>query len=78
MNHIPGPFKKTIPTAAKYTSYSFDANAKLIGKEDFYTRNDRAAAAVHVAVRFPVRDSASVAKLLRDVAEQIEQGKAQG
>ncbi|HAL92921.1 MAG TPA: hypothetical protein DCM68_07860 [Verrucomicrobia bacterium] len=60
------------PTVAKYTEYAFDVAAKLIGQEDFYKRLDLAAAAVCVAVRFPVRDNASVAKLLRDIAGQLE------
>lgn len=60
------------PTVAKYTQYSFDADAKLIGSEDFYQRLDFATAAVRVSVRFPVRDNASVANLLRGIADQIE------
>ena len=68
--------KKKTPTAAKYTEYSFDADAKFIGKEDFYTKMDRALAAVSVSVRFPVRDNAAVAELLHNIADQIGKKKA--
>ena len=68
--------KKKIPAVAKYTTYSFDANAKFIGQEDYFQRIDRADAAITVSVRFPVRDNATVAVLLRDIATQIVKQKA--
>lgn len=64
------------PTVAKYVHYSFDADAILIGADESYMKRELAVAAVRVAIRFPVPDNASVAKLLRDVADQIERGKA--
>ena len=68
--------QKRFPTVAKYTQYEFTADARMISQVDYYVRRDKAVAAVRVDVRFPVRDNASTAKLLRDVAEQIEAGKA--
>mgnify|MGYP003596066807 CR=1 FL=1 len=68
--------KQRIPTVSKYTQYEFDADARLIFQGDYYQKRDRSLAAVRVDVRFPIKDNASIAALLQDIAGQIERKKA--
>lgn len=68
--------QKRIPSVAKYTQYEFDADARLIFQGDYYQKRDRSLAAVRVDVRFPIKDNASIAALLQDIAGQIERKKA--